>query len=122
MTKHLKYFLSLLLAFGLMVNDGVLNSQSNSVEHYQYSNAIVSNEWNISRSKSYVFNQVSVVKTAISIPFKYLQFATSYSLTIPVLFKLRTQLFQKVSSFIKQYLFLNKKITSTNSYTILYIA
>lgn len=105
-----------------MVNDGVLESRSNSASYYQFSNAIVSSEWKNSRSTLYVFNLVNAVKTAISIPFKYLQFATSYSLTIPVLFKLRTQLFQKVSSFIEQQLFLNKKITSTNSYTILYIA
>ena len=122
MTKHLKYLLSLFLAFGLMVNDGVLESRSNSVEYYQYSNAIVSSEWKTSRSKLYVFNLVNAIKTAISIPFKHLQFAASYSLTVPVLFKLRTSLYQKVSSFILQYLFINEKITSTNSYTILYIA
>ncbi|WP_369766142.1 hypothetical protein [Flavobacterium sp. WC2429] len=122
MTKHLKYLLSLFLAFGLIVNDGVLESRSNSVEYYQYSNAIVGSEWKTSRSKLYVFNLVNAIKTAISIPFKYLRFATSYSLTIPVLFKLRTQVYQKVSSFIEQQLFINEKSTSTNSYTILYIA
>ena len=105
-----------------MVNDGVLESRSNSVEYYQFSNAIVSSEWKTSRFQLYVFNLVNAVKTVISIPFKYLQFATIYSLTIPVLFKLRTYVYQKVSSFIKQQLFLNEKISSTNSYTILYIA
>lgn len=122
MIKHLKYLLSLFLVFGLMVNDGVLDSRSNSVEYYQFSNAIVSSEWKTSRSKLYVFNLVNAVKTAISIPFTYLQFAIIYSLRIPILFKLRTELYQKVRSLIGQHLFINERITSANSYTILYIA
>ena len=105
-----------------MVNDGVLDSRSNSVEYYQFSNAIVSSEWKTSRSKLYVFNLVNAVKTAISIPFTYLQFAIIYSLRIPILFKLRTELYQKVRSLIGQHLFINERITSANSYTILYIA
>ncbi|UQD55140.1 hypothetical protein [Flavobacterium sp. K5-23] len=123
MTKYLKYLISLFLAFGLMVNDGALEFQSNAADYYQFSNAIVNNEWNTSRSKLYVFNQTNTSeKTAFLIPFSFLQFAASYSLKIPVLFKLRTLLYQKISSFTMQRLFINEMITARNSYTNLYIA
>lgn len=105
-----------------MVNDGALEFRSNSAEYYQFSNAIVSSEGKTSRSKLYNFNQATAIKTAISIPFTYLLFADSYSLKIPVLFKTRTKLFQKASSFIKQHHFLNEIITSRNSLKSLYIA
>lgn len=105
-----------------MVNDGVLEFRSNPAEYYQFSNAIVSSEWKTSRSKLYVFNSVNAIKTAISIPFTYLQFAASYSFSIPVLFKLRTQLYQTLRSFILQHLFLNEKIFTTSSINSLYIA
>jgi hypothetical protein len=120
--KQLKYLIALFLAFGLMVNDGTLETKSNQVEYYQFSNAIVSSEWKTSRSKLYVYNQATAVKIAISIPFTYLQFAAIYSLQIKVLVKLRTQLYQKVSSFTLQHLFLNEITISTKSLNSLYIA
>ncbi|SDX38525.1 hypothetical protein [Flavobacterium degerlachei] len=122
MIKQLKYLIALFLAFGLMVNDGTLETKSNQVEYYQFSNAIVSSEWKTSRSKLYVYNQATAVKIAISIPFTYLQFAAIYSLQIKVLVKLRTQLYQKVSSFTLQHLFLNEITISTKSLNSLYIA
>jgi len=105
-----------------MVNEGALESLSNQVEYYQFSNAIISSEWKTSRSKLYVYNQATAAKTVISIPFTYLQFAAIYSLKIKVLVKLRAQLYQKASSFITQHLFINEMTTSTNSLNSLYIA
>jgi hypothetical protein len=120
--KQLKYLIALFLAFGLMVNDGTLETRSNSVEYYQFSNAILSNEWKISRSKIYVFNQVTAVKTVVLIPFNYLQFAAIYSLQIKILVKFRAKIYQKVSSFTMQHLFLNEIMTCINSLNSLYIA
>ncbi|WP_040473744.1 hypothetical protein [Flavobacterium frigoris] len=120
--KQLKYLIALFLAFGLMVNDGTLESQSNQVEYYQFSNPIVSSQWKTYRSKLYDFNQATAVKTVISIPFTYLQFAAIYSLQIKVLVKLRVKLYQKASSFIMQHLFISEMMTSTNSLNRLYIA
>lgn len=122
MINQLKYLIALFLAFGLMVNDGTLETRSNQVEYYQFSNAIVNSEWKTSRSKLYVYNQATAVKTVISIPYTYLQFAAIYSLQIKVLVKLRARIYQKVSSFITQHLFINEMITSTNSHNSLYIA
>ncbi|MFV8365143.1 hypothetical protein [Flavobacterium sp. XS1P27] len=123
MTKYLKYLLSLFLAFGLMVNDGTLDSQSNSVEYYQFSSVILRRELNSKGSKLYVFNSInSVEKTSFLFQLAYLQFQDSYSLQIPVLLQLQTLLYQKVSSFAMQHIFINEMITSRNSYKSLYTA
>ena len=123
MTKYLKYLLSLFLAFGLMMNDGTLNSPSNSADYYQFSNVILRRELNYKGSKLYVFHQVNPVeKTAFLFQLAFLQFQDVFSLQIPVLLKLQTLLYQKVRSFASQYIFINEMITSQNSYKSLYTA
>nr|WP_309760456.1 hypothetical protein [Flavobacterium sp.] len=123
MTKHLKYLISLFLAFGLMVNDGTLNSSSNSAAYYQFSNAILRSELNYKSSKLYAFNQInSSEKTPFLFQLAFLQFKDVYCFQIKVLLKLQTLLYQKVSSFTAQHIFLNKMITSRNSYKSLYKA
>ncbi|HEY4628207.1 MAG TPA: hypothetical protein VIH02_02880 [Flavobacterium sp.] len=123
MTKYLKYLISLFLAFGLMVNDGTLDSPSNSADYYQFSNVILRRELNYKGSRLYAFNQInSSEKISFLFQLAYLQFQDIYSLQIPVLLKLQTLLYQKVSSFASQYIFINEMITSRNSYKSLYIA
>jgi hypothetical protein len=123
MKKYLKYLISLFLAFGLMVNDGALNSPSNSADYYQFSNVILRRESNYRGSKLYVFNQInSSEKISFLFQLAYLQFQDVYSLQIPVLLKLQTLLYQKVSSFAMQDIFINEMIPSRKSYKSLYIA
>ncbi|MBP2284139.1 hypothetical protein H4V97_002457 [Flavobacterium sp. CG_23.5] len=123
MTKYLKYLISLFLAFGLMVNDCILDSQSNSADYYQVSYVKIRNEFRDAHSKLYLFNQInSSEKTPFVFQLAYLQFQDIYSLQIRVLLKLQTLLYQKVSSFTIKHLFLNEMITSRNSYKNLYIA
>ncbi|MDI1307248.1 MAG: hypothetical protein PSX42_20690 [bacterium] len=124
MTKYLKYLISLFLVFGLMVNDGALNSQSNSADFYQFSNVIFRRESNYRGSKLYAFNQINSSEKTSSFVFQlaFLQFQDSYSLQIPVLQKLQTLLYQKVRSFAMQHIFINEMITSRDSYNSLYIA
>lgn len=121
MIKQLKYLIALFLAFGLMVNDGTLVSPINSVEYYQFSNAIVSSEAKKARSKTIYFKQILAVQSEISIPITYLQFAISYSLSVQEILKTRTQLFQKITSSIAQNLFLNETLNSRNALSSLYI-
>lgn len=122
MIKQLKYLLALFLAFGLMVNDGALVSPINSVEQYQFSNAIVSSDAKTARSKTIYFKQILAVQSVISIPITYLQFAISFSLSLPDILKTRRQLFQKIVSSIAQNLFLNETLNSRNALSSLYIA
>ena len=123
MTKYLKYLISLFLAFGLMVNDCILDSQSNSADYYQVSYVKIRNEFRDTHSKLYLFNQInSSKKTSFPTLLAYLKFKDIYSLQIRVLLKLQKVLYQKVSSFTTKYLFLNEMITSRNSYKNLYIA
>lgn len=106
-----------------MVNDCTLDSQSNSVDYYQCSNVILRKELNYRDSKIYVFNQInSSEKTSFPILITFLKFKDVCSLQIRVLLKLRVQLYQKVSSFITQCVFINEMITSKDSCRDLYIA
>lgn len=106
-----------------MVNDGALDSPSNSADYYQFSNVILRRELNHKGSKLYVFHQInSAEKTVFQFQLAYLQFQDIFSLQIPVLLKLQTQLYQKVRSFASQHIFINEMITSRNSYKSLYTA
>jgi hypothetical protein len=121
--KYSKYLISLFLVFSLMVNDCTIDSRSNSVDYYQYSNVILSRELNYRDSKLYVFNESSSSKvTSFLILLAYLSFKDVYSLQIRVLLKLRTLLYQKVRSFVAQHLFINEMIASKNFCKSLYIA
>jgi hypothetical protein len=123
LTKYSKYLISLFLVFSLMVADCTVDSQSNSVDYYQYSSVILRRELNYTYSKLYVFNQSSSSKVAsFLILLIYLSFKDIYSLQIRVLLKLRTLLYQKVRSFVAQHLFINEMIASKNSCKSLYIA
>jgi hypothetical protein len=106
-----------------MVNDGALNSPSNSADYYQFSNVILRRELNYKGSKLYAFNQINPVeKTPFLFQLAFLQFQDIYSLQIPVVLKLQTLLYQKVSLFAMQHIFINEMITSRNSYKSLYTA
>lgn len=106
-----------------MVNDGALDSQSNSAAYYQVSYVKTRNELSHKDFKLYVFNQINTPeKTSFPIPLAHLKFQDIYTLQIRVLLKLQTLLYQKVSSFATQYLLLNEIITSKNYYKTVYIA
>lgn len=103
--------------------DGALDPRSNSADYYQFSNVILRRELNYKDSKSYVFNQTSSAEeTSFLFQLVYLKLQDIYSLQIPVLLKLQTLLYQKVSSFASQYIFINETITSRNPCKSLYIA
>ena len=121
MAQYLKYLLSLFLAFGLMVDDVTLNSPSNSADYYQFSNAILRSELNYKDSKLFSFIEInSSEKTPFLFQFAFFQFKDIYCLQIKTLLKLQTLLYQKVSSFTAQHIFINEMITSRNSYKNLY--
>jgi hypothetical protein len=106
-----------------MVNDGTLDAQSHSADYYQFSNVILRRELNYKGSKLYVFHQLnSTEKTSFLFQLAFLQFQDSYSLQIPILLKLQTLLYQKVSLFVMQHIFKNEMIPSRISYKSLYTA
>ncbi len=106
-----------------MVNDGTLSSPSNSADYYQFSNAILRSELNYKDSKLFSFNEInSSEKTPFLFQLAFFQFKDIYCLQIKALLKLQTLLYQKVSSFTAQHIFINEMITSRNSYKSLYTA
>ncbi|WP_147298203.1 hypothetical protein [Flavobacterium aquicola] len=123
MTKYLKYLLSLFLAFGLIVNDGILHSESNSAEYYQVSYFKSRNEFGQKDSKSYVFHQIrSSERIALPILFAHFKLQDVYTIQTRILLKLQNSLYQNISATKAQIAFLSKVITSSNHFSNLYIA
>lgn len=104
-----------------MVNDGILDCQSNAAPYDQVSYFTIRKDFK--NSKSYLFNQkTSSEKTLSPILLAELQIQDAYSLHIKVLLKLRIALYQGISAITAQQAFLSKIITSSNPYSSLYIA
>lgn len=122
MTKSLKYLISLFLAFGLMVNDGTILSQSNSAEYYQVSYIKTRNEFS-QTAKLYRFQQInSSERIASPTLFAYQKIQDVYSIQTRILLKLQIALYKIISAMKAQHTFLSKIITSRNHYSNLYIA
>lgn len=104
-----------------MAYDCTLDSQSNTAAYDQVSYAQERKDFK--NSRVYVFNQItSSEKTSLPIPFAQLQLQDIYSLKTQVLLKSRIALYQNISAIKAQQAFLRQTITSSNSYSSLYIA
>ncbi|PJJ09515.1 hypothetical protein CLU83_2879 [Flavobacterium sp. 1] len=123
MAKYLKYLISFFLAFGLMINDGTIHSQSNSAAYYQVSYVKTRNEFSHTSSKLYRFHQINLSKRIVSpILLAHLKLQDAYSIQTRILLKLQIILYQNISATKTQHVFLSKIITSSNYHSILYIA
>jgi hypothetical protein len=120
-TQYLKYLLSLCLAFGLVITDGILDSRSNATPYDQISYLTIKKEFD--NSKTYRYDQLpKPKKTSLPNPFAKLQLLDICSLQIKVVLKLRIVLHQNISATKEQQIFLAKIISSSNPYSSLYIA
>jgi hypothetical protein len=123
LNKYLKYIISLFLVFALIANDGTLDSQAKSADYYQSSYVILKREIDFKDSQFYVLGQfISLLPTSFSIPVLSPGFAAFCSLQIRILLKLQEQLYQNLTSFIRQSVFINEIITSNNLNKSLYKA
>ena len=123
MRTYFKYIISLFLTFGLIINDCPLNSQTNSVDYYQFSNIVISKEWNFVRSKTYLFKQRNrAKKTSFLHPILNLLFKKIHNFETLLILKVRIVSYQNISAIKAQHTFLIKTITSSNSHSSLYIA
>ncbi|OXA68386.1 hypothetical protein B0A67_20595 [Flavobacterium aquidurense] len=123
MNKYLTYLISLFLAFVVIANDGTLDSYSKSASYYQSAFITIRTELDFKNSRSYFFNAVILgLKTVFLVPLIYLQLKTVFSFQVQVFLKLQTLLYQNLTSFIKQSVFVNEAITSNNCCKSLYNA
>lgn len=107
----------------MIASDGTLGSQSKSADYYQSSFVISRRELDLKTSRLYLFNQsVSRIKIAFSIPVTYLEFKQLSSFQVGIIQKTQNLIHQNISSFIKQSVFVNERITSNNLYKSLYSA
>ncbi|MDY0988987.1 hypothetical protein SOM12_16260 [Flavobacterium sp. CFBP9031] len=123
MKKHIKYLIALFLTFVVIAGDGTLYSQSKSAEYYQSSFVVLRRELNLKNSRLYKFGQaVSSEKTRFSIVLNFLKTENVFTFQIKELLKLQNLLYQKLTSFINQSVFINEIITSKDFAKSLYSA
>ena len=123
MKKYIKYLISLLLIFGLTVNECSIYSQVNTAKYHQVSYASTRKEINSKYSKLHVYARQILSKKALSIALiTYHNLQDIYSAQVKIILKLLTELYQKINSIKAQHIFLSKTITSSNYYSALYIA
>ncbi|KUJ60613.1 hypothetical protein AR687_16410 [Flavobacteriaceae bacterium CRH] len=106
----------------MIANDCTIDFQSKSADYYQSSYLITRRELNFGAFRLYKFNQSSLSKTIFSIVLNYIDNKDVFSFQIRLVQNLQTLLFQNLSSFIKQSVFVNETINSSNFKTSLYTA
>lgn len=123
MKKHIKYLIALFLTFVVIAGDGNLYSQSKSAEYYQSSFVVLRRELNLKSSRLYKFGQaVSWNKMRFSIVLNFLKTENVFTFQIKKLLKLQNLLYQKLTSFINQSVFINEIIISKHFGKSLYNA
>ncbi len=109
------------MIFGLTVSECALYSQTNTSDYYQVSYVNTQQESSHNHSKLYVYGKNLLSKKIVITLITYLDLQEIYSVKNTAIFKLQNEQYQKISSILTQSIFLNKKFTSCNQYTRLYI-
>ena len=123
MNIYIKYLISILLIFGLTVNECSIYSQKNSANYYQVSYVNTRKEFSQKRSDLYVYTGHVLLEKILSIALiTYHNLRDRYNTQTQIILKLQIELFQKINTMIAQRVFLNRIITSSNQYPSLYIA
>ena len=107
----------------MIANDGILYSQSRSVEYYESSFVVLRRELNLKSSRLYQFGQVvSWNQIRFSIVLNFLNVEKVFTFQIKKLLKLQNLLCQKLASFINQSVFISEIINSKHFSKGLYSA
>ncbi|MCM0665782.1 hypothetical protein [Flavobacterium tyrosinilyticum] len=123
MKKYTKYLIALFLTFVVIAGDGTLYSQSKSAEYYESSFVVLRRELNLKSSRLYKFGQaVSWNKMRFSIVLNFLKTENVFTFQIKKLLKLQNLLYQNLTSFVNQSVFINEIITSKDFAKSLYNA
>ena len=107
----------------MIASDGTLDSQSKSVDYYQSSFVVLRSELDFANSRFYIFKSLkSTKKTSFLIPIIYLQLKSIFSFQIKVALQFQKLLYQNLTSFINQSVFVNEVLNSKHLYKSLYSA
>lgn len=123
MKKYIKYLISILLIFGLTVNECSIYSQTNAANYHQVSYLNAGKDLHQTHSELKVYTKtVLSKKVKLATVSTYSNLQDIYSAQIQIILKFQTQLYQKINSIKCLHIFLSKTITSSNHYSNLYIA
>jgi len=107
----------------VIAGDGTLYSQSKSADYYQSSLVVSRKERELKSARLYKFGQVvSWNEISFSIVLNFIKTENVFTFQIEKLLKLQNLLYQKLTSFINQSVFVNEIITSKHFGKSLYNA
>lgn len=107
----------------MIASDGTLDSQSKSADYYQSSFVVLKNELDFANSRFYIFKSLKwAIKNSFLIPIFYLELKSIFSFQIKVALQFQKLLYQNLTSFINQSVFVNEVINSKHLYKSLYNA
>ena len=107
----------------MIASDGTLDSQSKSADYYQSSFVVLRTELDFANSQYYIFKSLkSAKKTSFLIPVIYLELKSAFSFQIQIVLQFQKLLYQNLTSFINQSVFVNEVINSKHLYKSLYNA
>jgi len=107
----------------VIAGDGTLYSQSKSAEYYQSSFVVLRKEIELKSSRLYKFGQaVFWNEIRFSIVLNFLKTKNAFTFQIKKLLKLQNLLYQNLTSFINQSVFINEIIISKHFGKSLYNA
>lgn len=123
MNKHLKYLISLFLAFVVIANDCTLDSQSKVADYYQSSYLVLRTEIDFRNIRLYKFAKArSFEEFSFPVLLAFLGLRTVFSFQTRIILKLCKLLYQNINSYIRQSVFINELIISSYFHKSLYSA
>lgn len=107
----------------MIASDGTLDFQSKSADYYQSSFVVLRSELDFANSRFYIFKSLqSAKKTSFLIPVIYLELKSAFSFQIQIVLQIQKLLYQNLTSFINQSVFVNEVLNSKHLYKSLYNA
>jgi len=118
--KHLTYLISLLLLFGLTVNECGLYSKAQGVSYYHVTFVDYRKERNNGSSVLYVYGEQLPTKPFFNTLVLFLDLHGIFSLKVKEVLKVYPEQYRKIRCLITQSIFLTQQFISSNQILCLY--
>lgn len=121
MTKNLKYLIFPFLIFSLIVNEGILYSQTSSINYYQTSEMVLRDKLKFDLGLYYFGKNYTNKSILHFFLLSFINILHYFSQQIRIILKLQTIVYFKIEDFVSRYTHLRISLNSKRAYSNLYI-
>ena len=118
---QLKHFFVFLLILVLSVADSSIYAQPSTFSYYQSSKSYQYKSFSAKNTKYIVFNKTNSYNNFLTFFFTNIHITSTFQNSTLITLRLQKQLYQQIALSNKKHTFLILKITSSNSFSTLYI-